>query len=128
MDILFDITHPAHINFFKNLALKISNEKNNITIVGIERGKVMDILKREYPTHKIIKIGSHGRSAFEIYWNAGITREFQLFRFLKDKKFDYYIGVVAHQIGLLGKIFDTRTLGVYDDPEHKINFRLSRLL
>lgn len=127
MNILFDITHPAHINFFKNIILKLNNEGHDVTIIGINRGKVMDILEREYPEYSIIKIGTHGRSAFEIYWNAGIVREFQLLRFLWNKNFDCYIGVVAHQVGLLGKIFRTKTIGVYDDPEHKINFRLSQL-
>lgn len=128
MKILFDLTHPAHINFFKNLIPKLKKKDHEIVIIGIKRTSVMDILRKEYPDFEIIEIGVHGKNKFEIYLKSGIIREFQLFKFLLSKKFDSYVGVIAYQIGLLSKIFGGRSIGVYDDPNHKINFFLSKLI
>ena len=128
MKILVDIMHAAHINFFFNLLNKLNKlEGIEIDFILLNRGKVVDIFKNEYPVFHYDVIGDHSKKPIGIYIKTGIIRFFKLLIFLLNKKYDYYLGVAAFQIAIISKLHKTRALLVYDDPEYKINFVLSRL-
>lgn len=123
--VLVDLSHPAHINFFKHFITKVRNDGFNVTIIALDRAKVPDIIRKEIPDCPIVIVGKQGRSKWSIYLQTGIVRTLQLGFFLLRHPCDFATGVVAYQLGFWGKLFRFPVIGVYDDPGHCLNFRLS---
>ena len=49
MKIVFDIMHPAHVIFFKNIIGIFEKAGNEIVITVLERGRVPVIVRKEFP-------------------------------------------------------------------------------
>jgi len=126
MKLLFDILHPAHINFFKHQIRRLHHEGHEIILVCLKRGRVPQIMAREFPGYNITAIGHYGKGKMGLYLRTGLLRELALARFVSRMKPDAALGVAAFQVGALSRVFRFRSLGVYDDPEHKLNFNLSK--
>lgn len=127
MKIIFDIMHPAHLNFFKNSIFKLIDEGHEVKIIVLNRGKVPSIVKKELDGLDIEVVGKHRGSKYSIIFEAN------LFRFLRIMKivlsFSPQIGfsVGSFLLGLNMKMTNKKNYQFDDDPERKANVFLEKL-
>ena len=125
--LIVDIRHPAHLNFFRPLLYKLKSEGWKIDIVAIDRGRIIKIVKREFPDFSIKKIGVHRGTKLSIILEANILRFFQMYFFLLGKKYDIAISVSSFILGAAAKLNGLPNLQFYDDPEYKKHVRMQKL-
>jgi len=124
MKIVFDIHHPADVNFFKN-AINNMNDKNiEIKLTVRQRGKLVKILQKELPLISFKIIGKH-QSGFFMKILIGIKRELDLLYYFNKEKFD--VGVAfGPEICYVSKIVRKPSIVFGDDYEYKLTFYLSK--
>lgn len=126
MNIHIDLLHPAHINLFKSLINKGSQEHNFI-ITCIDRGKVPKIAREEIKSVKIHVIGKHRGTKLSIIFQANVLRFFQLFWFLRNKKIDVGLSFGSFLSGAIVRLKGKPFIHLNDDPERKINAFLENI-
>lgn len=126
MPILFDIKHVAHINFFKPLINKLVEEKHEVIISYIDRGRLPKIIASELPYVQAFSIGKHRGSTFSILYEANVKKFFAGYRLIKKNDIKLMLGVDAFVTGLSCKVFGIPNLQFYDDPERKVNLFLEQ--
>lgn len=127
MKILFDIRHPAQLNFFKNSIKKLSDE-NDVVITTIGRGRLIDIVEdvfRKYPHVKIRAIGRHRGNFWSIVGEANILRFFRLFSFLLRYRPHLVVSVAGFLIGFASRLLSIANIQFSDDPENKKVMKLA---
>lgn len=127
MTILFDIKHIAHINFFKVVIKQLVDEGHDVLITYIDRGRLPDIIKKEFPSIKSYSIGKHRGTFFSIIFEANILKAFNAYKFIKEHSVDIMLGVDAFVTGFACKLSGIPNIQFYDDPERKVNFMLEKL-
>lgn len=127
MNIVFDIGHPAHINFFKNAIFKLHKEGHRIEIFGLKRGKIPDILYREFPHFNIKIVGRHRNNIFSIIFEANIFKFIFLFANLICKDVDVGVSVGSFTLGACLKILNKKNIQFDDDPESSQNLFFEKL-
>lgn len=120
MTVYIDLLHPAHVNLFKGLINKHSNNIKFI-VTCIDRGKVPLIAKREITSVPIHVIGKHRGSFLSIIFQANIFRFWSLFFFLIGKKIDVGISFGSFVAGAILRIKGVPNIHLSDDPERKLN-------
>jgi predicted glycosyltransferase len=124
MRILVDIVHMADVNFYKNIASKLS-KKHKITFTVLDRGKLLEIMKKEYPNYRIIPLGKHRKGLFSKLFGI-IDREIGFIKLFAKEKFDR-VSAFGFYPAIAAKLFGIRSVLAYDDYEYKMNFNLCRL-
>ena len=127
MRILIDIMHIPHINFFKNCLYQLKEEGNEITILCLDRGRNVSILKKELSEFEIVPIGVHKGTVSSIIFQANIIRFFKVYWFLLGRRYDIGLSVGGFLTGFALKLFNKPNLQFYDDPENKKNVFLQKL-
>ncbi|MCF7853741.1 MAG: DUF354 domain-containing protein [Candidatus Pacebacteria bacterium] len=125
MHILFDIIHPAHINFYKNLVQRLDREGHRITMLYLQRGAVPRIMREEFGNYAMIPAGKHAKSTLGLYFKTGLLRTLSLACKIARLRPDASFTVAGFQTDFLSRIFRYKSISAYDDPGH-INFTLSR--
>lgn len=127
MKIAVDIMHPAHLNFFRNSIIKLSEEGHQIEIIVLNRGKLPEIARREYNNFSLTVIGKHRGNFFSILVEANILKFFKLLKFVHDKKIDIGLSVGSFVLGSVLKVFGIPNIQFDDDPERGINVMLEKM-
>jgi predicted glycosyltransferase len=119
MKILIDIKHPAQLNLFKGLAGRLRAEGWDVTICYLDRGKLPQIIEREYGDFKKVRVGRSRGSKWSILWEGNIKRAHSFYQLIRRNH--YNIVVAASSIPLAVAAYITRTpvIQFYDDPERK---------
>ncbi len=121
MRILVDIVHLADVNFFK-LALNELNKRHDVTITVLNRGKLADVVKKEYPGFRIVTLGTHRKSKIGKMLGL-IQRTWQFIRLYYSEKpdvvtsFGFYPAIAA-------KLFAIPSILFYDDYEYRFVFKM----
>lgn len=118
MNILFDFLHPVDINFFKFTIERLQNEGHQIFLIYRDRGPIEKILKKEFSTFRIQKIGNH-KKGFAKKIIAQFARDIQLVKYLKKNRIEIGLSF-GPSIGLACKINNIPFLSYADDPEYKL--------
>ncbi len=127
MTIVFDLLHPAHLNFFKNSMKNASDLGHKVVITVLKRGKLPSIVKKELPQYDIHEVGKHTGSTFSIIFQANIFRFFQIFFLLMSIKPDIGFSVGSFILGFNMKLRGKRNYQFDDDPERPVNVFLEKL-
>ncbi|MBO9200508.1 MULTISPECIES: DUF354 domain-containing protein [Niastella] len=132
MKILFDIKHPAQLNLFKGLTNELRQENWEVTICYLQRGKLPNIIKSEYPNFQLIPVGSSHGTRWSILWNGNIKRTLFFLDLIKKGKYNICVAASSIPLALACKIAGIPIIQFYDDPERKqvnqINASLSSQL
>jgi uncharacterized protein len=132
MKILFDIKHPAQLNLFKGLTNELKEEKWDVTICYLQRGKLPNIIKREYPNFQLVPVGSSHGTRWSILWNGNIKRTLAFLDLIKKEQYNICVAASSIPLALACKIAGIPIIQFYDDPERKqinqINASLSTQL
>ena len=127
MNILFDIKHIAHVNFFKIVIEKLKRDNHNVLISYIERGRLPKIIAKEFPGIPSYSIGRHKGSTLSILFEANVFKFFKAFSLLKKHNIDVMLGVDAFTTGFACKLYGIPNVQFYDDPERKVNLFLEKV-
>ena len=115
----------AHLNFFKNAIYTLKEEGYNIEICYLKRGKLREVLMKEYPSFSLTQIGKHSKSKIgKIRMVAEKT--LRALNYLKKQKPDFIVAVGDFILALTSKVLRIPNAIFYDDYEFKINYELSR--
>jgi predicted glycosyltransferase len=132
MKILFDIKHPAQLNLFKGLSNELRQENWDVTICYLQRGKLPNIIKREYAGFKTIPVGSSKGTRWSILWDGNVKRTLAFLDLIKREQYNICVAASSIPLALAGKIAGIPVIQFYDDPERRrinyINARLSTQL
>jgi len=127
MNILIDISHPAHFNFFKNAIFVLKEEGHTILITALNRGKLPQILKEELEDIQIKFNGKHRGSKWSIIFEANILRFFEQLIYVFAKKIDIAVSCGSFTTGAIFKfILHKPNIQFDDDPERKMNVILEK--
>lgn len=127
MKIWFDLAHPAHVNFFKPAITILKEEGHEIFISALRRGKLPDIVKREFPDFPVFIVGRHRGTKWSILLEANIQKFIQLFFLLKKNKPDVGLSVCGFLLGADMKSIGKPNIQFNDDTERKTNVRLQKM-
>lgn len=119
MNILFDLNHPADVNFFKNSIVALK-EHHNVSIIYRERGKLEKILKFELKDVSIQKIGAH-RKTFIAKFLLQLLRDLKIVRYIKRNKIDM-VACFGSTSAISTRLSGIPYLAFDDDFEYKIPF------
>lgn len=126
MRIAVDITHPCDINFFRAPIRRWLRDGHSLQLVYLDRGIVPTLVRHEYPDLAAQSVGRHASGKWGLYLQTGALRELQLFRALAGRSIDVVVGFPGFQGALVARLLGIKSLGAYDDPEHRPNMLLAR--
>jgi len=123
MRILIEITHPAHVHFFRNAAAQLQHKGHIVAVTARDKDVTLELLENYNLSYTVLsKIGKGKLSLI----SELISRDFRLYRFCRKFKPDVLTGIsgvfAAHVGRLIGK-----PVVVWDDTEiatlaHKIAY------
>lgn len=110
MNILVQLSHPAHFHLYKNAARNLMDKGHQVHILIKSKDILEDILVSSgLPYHNILKV-AHRKSKFGILWDM-LVRDWKIMRFSQKHKIDLLTGStpeVAH-IGWLLRKYSVNT-------------------
>jgi len=129
-NILFALSHPAHLNFFKNMIREFSvDPEKNVFVSVLNRGKLPKIAKWELSEFNlpVFIVGRHRGTFLSIIFEANLLPLFTFMKLIVLKRIDVVISVGGFIPGFCMKVIFRRNLQFDDDPESGKNFFLERL-
>lgn len=102
MNILIQLSHPAHFHLYKNVAKNLMADGHKVFILIKTKDILEDLLKQSgLPYHNILK-EAHRKSKLGILWDM-LVRDWRMLRFVKKNKIDLLTGstVEVAQVGWL---------------------------
>ena len=125
MRILFDIAHPAHVNFFRNPIQQLSDRGHEVFVTAIDRGRLLGILRAELGPD-IHVVGRHRGNKLSIIIEANALKFAKLARFVYRHRIEIGVSVGGFVLGGVMKLFGRPNLQFDDDPESGANAFLER--
>lgn len=118
MNIIIDITHPAHVHFFKNAYEIFLNNGHQVKIVSRDKDLTLQLLEEYgYPNKVLSKVkqGVVGLSV-ELIQHAS-----RLFKIAKEFKPDVMLSIGGTFIVHVGKLLGIKTVVFYDTEYAKLS-------
>ncbi|UCH88765.1 MAG: DUF354 domain-containing protein [Thermoplasmata archaeon] len=125
MRIVFDVLHPAHLNFFKNAMAELEKQDIIIDIIYRRRGQIKAVLAAELPHKKCQEVGRHYKTLAGTSV-ALLKREYNIMKFLRSQEFNLTMGVAGFYVGFPAKVLGKPAITFTDDWEYKTTFYLSK--
>jgi uncharacterized protein len=126
MKIIIDINHPAHVNFYKSFIQELEKLKIDIVFTVLRRGKLVQIVNKEFKNKKIYYCGKHKGGFLSVIFQANILKFFELLIvILKEKPTIGFGG--GYVLGFALKIFGKKNYQFDDDPERKFMVFLQKI-
>lgn len=110
MNILIQLSHPAHFHLYKNVAKNLMEDGHKVFILIKTKDILEDLLKQSgLPYFNILK-EAHRKSKLGILWDM-IVRDWRMWRFVKKNKIDLLTGstVEVAQVGWLTRKYRVNT-------------------
>lgn len=110
MNILIQLSHPAHFHLYKNVAQNLMKDGHNVFILIKTKDILEDLLKQSgLPYYNILK-EAHRKSKFGMLWDM-LVRDWRIFHFVKKNKIDLLTGstVEVAQVGWFTKKYRVNT-------------------
>jgi len=127
LKILIAISHPSHANFFKEAARILKNDGYEIIISTLNRGRLVQIVDKEYIGFERYIAGEHRGNRFSIILNVNILRFFKLLKISFSKDIDFGLSVGSFTLGAALKLLLKPNIQFDDDPERKMNIFLENI-
>ena len=110
MNILIQLSHPAHFHLYKNVAKNLMDDGHKVFILIKTKDILEDLLKQSgLPYYNILK-EAHRKSKLGILWDM-IVRDWRMLRFVRKNKIDLLTGstVEVAQVGWLTRKYRINT-------------------
>lgn len=108
------------MNFFKHLVHILVENGHKVDITYLNRGKLPEILKKEFKSIPLKKIGKHRGSFISIIFEANILRFFIFLKHLFTNKYDICLSVASFPLGFVAKLKGIPNIQFTDDLERKL--------
>jgi len=114
MKILFEVSHPAHVHFFKNAIWNLENRGHKILIVARDKDITLDLLNAYKLDYKLIGKNYSGlvNKALEL-----IKMDYVLLKIVKTFKPDIFVGRGSPYLAHLSKLVKKPYIA-FVDTEH----------
>ena len=127
MNILFNISHPAHVHFFKNTIRILSQKGHGITTVARNKDITLQLLDAYDIRHFVLT--TKGKGIVGLVKEL-IEQQFKLLKIIKKNKIDIMLQIGGIFNAPVGKLLGIPTLA-FSDTEHdkwsnRISFPLSK--
>jgi uncharacterized protein len=116
MKILIDVSHPAHVNLYKNFITILDNEGIECFVSVLDRGKVVRIAERELRGKRLFITGKHKGNLWSIIFEANILKFIKLVLLIIKEKPTVGFGT-GYILGGAMSLFNKRSYQFDDDPE-----------
>lgn len=127
MRILIIISHPSHANFFKEAARILNKDGFEVYISVLNRGKLVQIVDKEYQGFEKFIAGRHGGNKLSIMLDVNILRFLKLLKFSFVNKIDFGLSVGSFTLGAALTLLFKPNVQFDDDPERGINMFLEKI-
>tara|TARA_R110002073_G_scaffold72537_1_gene177530 strand:- start:537470 stop:538492 length:1023 start_codon:yes stop_codon:yes gene_type:complete len=128
MNIIFDISHPAHINLFKHSIYYYQKQKKyNVYVTCLRRGKLPLIAKEELKGVNLTFVGRHRGTTLSIIFEANIRKFIELLFFVIKHKIKFGVSAGSIPLGAALKLIGRNNIQFDDDPERSKNVFLEKL-
>lgn len=110
MNILVQLSHPAHFHLYKNVARNLIRDGHKVFILIKTKDILEDLLKQSgLPYYNILK-EAHRKSKFGMLWDM-LVRDWRILRFVKKNKINLLTGstVEVAQVGWLTRKYRVNT-------------------
>ncbi len=122
MKILIDITHPAHLHFFRNVAARLESEGHSVKWTGRDK----DILVQLVQSYKLeVEMFGEARKGAINMGRELIYRQWRLLKIIREFKPDAILAIAGTYVSLPGKIGGIPTYIFYDTEHATISNMLS---
>jgi len=126
MKVVIDITHPAHVNFFKYAIQRLRREKNaDVSLIVQPRGKLVPILQKECPGVPFVTLGKHRRTLVGKAVGLG-SRCCQLVSYLRRQDFDVLANFDDLGLSYVSRLLRKPLVTFEDYTEYLVGFRRYR--
>lgn len=102
MNVLIQLSHPAHFHLYKNIARNLMNDGHQVFILIKTKDILEDLLKASgLPYYNILK-EAHRKSKLGIFWDM-LVRDWRMLRFVRKHHIDLLTGSTPEvaQVGWL---------------------------
>lgn len=127
MRVIITISHPSHANFFKEAAKLLRENGYEIFISTLDRGRLVNIVDKEYNGFKRFIAGRHKGSRLSIIFNVNILRFLKLLKFSFTNEIDFGISVGSFTLGAAMRLLFKPNVQFDDDPERGISTLLEKI-
>lgn len=110
MNILIQLSHPAHFHLYKNVAKNLMNDNLKVFVLIKTKDILEDLLKQSgLPYYNILK-EAHRKNKLGILWDM-FVRDWRMLRFVRKNKIDLLTGstVEVAQVGWLTRKYRINT-------------------
>ena len=110
MNILIQLSHPAHFHLYKNVAKNLMGDGHKVFILIKTKDILEDLLRQSgLPYYNILK-AAHRKSKLGILWDM-FVRDWRMFRFVRKNKIDLLTGstVEVAQVGWITRKYRVNT-------------------
>lgn len=110
MNILIQLSHPAHFHLYKNVAKNLMDDGHKVFILIKTKDILEDLLKQSgLPYYNILQ-QAHRKSKLGILWDM-FVRDWRMWRFVRKNKIDLLTGstVEVAQVGWLTRKYRVNT-------------------
>ena len=110
MNVLIQLSHPAHFHLYKNVAQNLIKHGHKVFILIKTKDILEDLLKQSgLPYYNILK-EAHRKSKMGMFWDM-LVRDWRILRFVKKHKVDLLTGstVEVAQVGWLTRKYRVNT-------------------
>ena len=122
MNILFDLQHPAHLHFFRNLIYRLQRDSHKVFVTGRDKDILVE-LANEYDIY--IEVFGVARKGILNLGAELLFRQWHLLRIIRNFKPDVIMAIAGTYISLLGKLMNIPTYILYDTEHATISNLLS---
>ncbi len=119
MRILIDITHPAHVHFFKNPIKILKDQGHEILITSRIKDNATELLDSFDFSHTVLSTASKNKNLFS-FLKELFKRDYFLSRFIKIHKPDVLGAIGGTFIAHAGFITNTPSIIFYDTENAKL--------
>lgn len=110
MNVLIQLSHPAHFHLYKNVAKNLMDDGHKVFILIKTKDILEDLLKQSgLPYYNILQ-QAHRKSKLGILWDM-FVRDWRMWRFVRKNKIDLLTGstVEVAQVGWLTRKYRVNT-------------------
>ncbi len=110
MNILVQLSHPAHFHLYKNVAKNLKNDGHEVFILIKTKDILEDLLKQSgLPYYNILK-EAHRKSQMGVLYDM-LVRDFRILRFVRKHKIDLLTGSTPEvaQVGWMTRKYRVNT-------------------
>jgi predicted glycosyltransferase len=114
MRILVEVTHPAHVHFFRNAIAEFQRRGHCVAVTAKEKDVTIDLLKNYEIPYTLLNVAGSGKLAMP---KRLLVRDYLLWKFCREFKPDVLTGIAGVFAAHVG-FFLRKPSVIWDDTEH----------